>query len=118
MGRLFIIDDEEDILLSLNHWFKRKGFEVKVFEEPNSMLEALQVSMPDVILLDVNLKGVDGRDICKKLHDELNLQIPVILVSANSYALEGFKDPCVSEKIDKPFDLEVITNVVTSHCQK
>ncbi len=64
MKRLFIVDDDQDILLSLQIWSQKKGFEVEVFSLPQPLYTALETERPGLILLDVNLDNEDGREIC------------------------------------------------------
>ncbi len=115
MRKLFIVDDDYDILLSLKIWFSKKGFEVKVFEQSKSLFEALYQSAPDLILLDVNLRGEDGREICKQIKSEFTLNRPVILFSANAQALENYQDNCADGILHKPFSLHDIYNLVNSY---
>lgn len=116
MRRLFIVDDDFDILLSLKIWFSKKGFDVQIFEQSKSLFEALYKTelLPDLILLDVNLRGEDGRDICKKIKQEF-IKRPVILFSANIHALENFEENCADGFLHKPFSLQEIHNLINSH---
>ena len=115
MRQLFIVDDDYDILLSLKIWFSKKGFDVKVFQQSKPMFDALYNSMPDLILLDVNLQGEDGRDICKRIKKEFTSNRPVILFSANAHALENYKDNCADDILHKPFSLHEIYNLINSY---
>ena len=115
MRQLFIIDDDYDILLSLKIWFTKKGFDVKVFENSKPLFVALYQSVPDLILLDVNLNGEDGREICKRIKTEFVINKPVILFSANSNALENYKDTCADGFLHKPFSLHQIYTLINSY---
>ena len=79
MRKLFIVDDDYDILLSLGIWFKKMGYDVSTFENSKTMFSGLKEAVPDLILLDINLQGEDGRDICRKLKSESDINCPVIL---------------------------------------
>lgn len=115
--RLFIVDDDFDILLSLKIWFSKKGFDVQIFEQSKLLFDALYKTdlLPDVILLDVNLGGEDGRDICKKIKKEFIINRPVILFSANIHALENFEENCADGFIHKPFSLQEIHTLINSY---
>ena len=115
MRQLFIVDDDYDILLSLKIWFTKKGFDVKIFEQSQPLFEALHTSLPDLILLDVNLRGEDGREICKQIKNEFTIHRPVILFSANANALENFHDNCADGILHKPFSLHELYDLVTSY---
>ncbi len=113
--RLFIVDDDHDILLSLKIWFSKKGFDVRVFQHSRPLFDALYQSMPDLILLDVNLNGEDGREICKRIKNEFVVNRPVILFSANAHALENYKDSCADGVLHKPFSLHEIYSLINSY---
>lgn len=115
MRKLFIVDDDYDILLSLGIWFKKMGYDVSTFENSKTMFNALNMASPDLILLDINLQGEDGRDICKKLKRESDIGCPVILFSANYPALESCKENCADGILHKPFDLQDALQLVKSH---
>ena len=115
MRQLFIVDDDYDILLSLKIWFTKKGFDVKVFEHSKPLFEELYRSMPDLILLDVNLNGEDGRDICKRIKREFIISRPVILFSANANALNNYQESCADGYLHKPFSLHQIYSLINSH---
>lgn len=115
MRRLFIVDDDYDILLSLGMWFKKMGFAVDTFENSRTMFSALHQSVPDLILLDINLQGEDGREVCKQIKKEDTHACPVILFSANYPALEGAQNLYADGILHKPFDLQEALQMVKSH---
>ncbi len=115
MRRLFIVDDDYDILLALKIWFTKKGFEVKVFQQSKPFFDALYESLPDLILMDVNLQGEDGRVLCKQIKNEFAVDRPIILFSANAQALDNYKDNCADGILHKPFELQEIYNLINSY---
>lgn len=112
MKKLFIVDDDEDILISLNYWFTKRGYEVMIFFDSKTLLPALAKGPPDLLLLDVNLKGEDGRDICKHIKINFKPTFPIILFSANPNVAEHHKDYCADAFVEKPFDLIGITKKI------
>ena len=112
---LFIIDDEEDIRFSLSIWFKRIGYDVKTFSNSEELLKGYEKDIPNLILLDVNLNGEDGREICKHLKHDLSLSAPILLFSANPANGENYKQYEASDFISKPFSLAEIANIIASH---
>lgn len=115
MKQLFIVDDDYDILLSLKIWFSKKGYAVKVFQQSKPLFEELYLSTPDLILLDVNLNGEDGRQICKRIKSEFVNDRPVILFSANARALENYEETCADDILHKPFSLHQIQALINSY---
>ncbi len=115
MKQLFIIDDDYDILLSLKIWFTKKGFDVKVFQHSRALFEELYQNKPDLILLDVNLNGEDGRDICRRIKREFITDRPVILFSANASALVNYQESQADGCLHKPFSLHQIHTLISSY---
>ncbi len=115
MRKLFIVDDDYDILLSLSMWFKKMGYDVATFENSKTMFSALQQTNPDLILLDINLQGEDGREICRQFKTTSDSPCPVILFSANYPALESYKERFADGILHKPFDLQEALQMVKSH---
>ena len=115
MRKLFIVDDDYDILLSLSMGFKKMGYAVDTFENSKTMFSALNQAAPDLILLDIHLQGEDGTDVCKKIKKEDGNPCPVILFSANYPALEGAQNLYADGILHKPFDLQEALQLVKSH---
>ncbi len=115
MRQLFIVDDDFDILLSLKIWFTKKGFDVKVFQHSKPLFKELNETAPDLILLDVNLNGEDGRDICKRIKNEYTTNSPVILFSANANALVNYEESQADGCLHKPFSLHQIHTLISSY---
>ncbi len=57
MPTIFIVDDDYDILLSLQAWFERKGYIVATFDNGYNLLSSILERKPHLVLLDINLKG-------------------------------------------------------------
>ncbi len=80
---LTVIEDEPDILDILSYNLKREGFEVSTSMNGTEGLKLIQKTMPDLVLLDLMLPGMDGLDICRHIKDDSRTQhIPIIMVTA------------------------------------
>ena len=112
---LYVVDDEEDICTFLFIWFKQKGYNVKTFSNSKDLYVGYEKQIPDLILLDVNLKGEDGRVICKQLKSQMSFAAPVLLFSANPANGDNYKQYEASDFINKPFSLKEISNLVASY---
>lgn len=108
--KIVIIDDDKDIAEVIGLLLEMEGYNPVVQYTGRSALENIRLSKPDLIILDVMLDGVDGRDICRQLKADPELQnIPVIMVSA-SLNLENKGDP--DDFIAKPFNIDRILSSV------
>ena len=117
MELLYIIDDEEDMLHTLEFYFRQTGYEVKTFTKSKDMLEALEEQKPSLILMDVNLRRNDGRTICKLIKRKYDIEVPIILFSGNATVETDYKECNADGFVSKPFSLEEISKVIASHLQ-
>ena len=104
--KIFIADDDDDILSILAMMLKTKGYNITASVNANTVFDQ-QGDLPDLILLDIWMSGIDGRDICNRLKsDPVMKDIPVIFISANS-RLEEIATSCkASDYISKPFEMD------------
>lgn len=85
MKKILIVDDEPNIVMSLEYLFKKKGFEVYIARDGNEALELLENTIPDVILLDVMMPNVDGYQTIKRIKENEQLtHVKVVFLSAKS----------------------------------
>ncbi len=103
--KLLIIEDEEDLLRALKTGFEKKGYAVDTAADGTDGCEFAFINDYDLILLDLNLPGMDGLDILKKIREN-DLRQKVLILSARSdYAqrIEGL-DLGANDYLVKPFD--------------
>ena len=81
--RILIVDDEPNIVLSLEYLMKREGYEVEVAADGERALAAIERSEPDVVLLDVMLPKVDGFEVCRRLRaDPRRAGLRILMLTA------------------------------------
>jgi DNA-binding response OmpR family regulator len=108
--RILAIDDDLSILSVLRDLLEYEGYEVSTLSRGEKVMDELENHHPDLILLDVMLAGMDGRDICRSIKEKIETHnIPVILISAthnlsDSLKLEGAPDDFIA----KPFDIRIL----------
>ncbi len=80
-----IVDDEQDIVELVSHHLKREGFLVKEFNKGREFFAYLESIIPDLIILDIMLPGIDGLEICKMLKNKQKTSsIPIIMLTAKA----------------------------------
>ena len=84
MSRILIVEDDPDIALSLSLKLERDGgYKVETAVSGPDGLRAAQSQPPDLVLLDVNLPGMDGFEICRRLRaDAATAAVPIIMLTA------------------------------------
>lgn len=65
--RVLVVDDEPNIVMSLEFLMRRAGFEVAVARNGREALDALEGSPPDLLLLDVMMPEFDGYEVCERI---------------------------------------------------
>jgi len=84
MRRILAVDDDKDILDVLQFILEDSGYEVDTLSDGHYLFEKIKAQEPDLILLDIMLGNLDGRDLCKEVKTkEETHDIPVILISAS-----------------------------------
>jgi len=81
--KILVVDDEEDILELIRYNLAREGYQVTCVTSGEAGIDAAKAELPDLVILDLMLPGVDGLDVCRVLkHDSRTKGIPVIMVTA------------------------------------
>jgi DNA-binding response OmpR family regulator len=65
--RVLVVDDEPNIVMSLEFLMRRAGFEVQVARNGREALDALEGAAPDLLLLDVMMPEFDGYEVCERV---------------------------------------------------
>jgi DNA-binding response OmpR family regulator len=114
MQWILAVDDDKDILEVLQLILEDSGYEVETLVDGKFLFERIKANHPDLILLDIMLGNLDGRDLCrsvkarKETHD-----IPVILLSASHVITDSFKqNGNPDDFISKPFDIDDLLHSV------
>ncbi len=78
-----IVDDEPDIVELITHHLKKEGFRVKEFYDGENLLSYARKELPDMIILDLMLPGIDGIEVCRLLkYNEKTSFVPIIMLTA------------------------------------
>ncbi len=113
MKKVFVADDNFDYLYQLNTMFKNKGCYVRTFSQSQSLFDALDESLPDLIMLNTNLDGESGSSICKEIKTRYNNSVPVILASEDESIVKE-KKYCADLVLYKPLDSEEISRLLST----
>ncbi len=112
---ILIVDDETNIVVSLEFLMQQAGFQVGVARSGEEALEMLPQLLPDVVLLDVMLPGIDGFDVLQHIRQSADLkQIAVIMLTAKGRDVEMAKGLALGANayITKPFSTRDLLNEV------
>lgn len=105
-NRILIIEDEKDIVDLLIYHFEQAGFSVSTALDGLMGLEKAKKERPDLVILDLMLPGMDGKDVCRALKsDPLTRSIPILMLTAKSEEMDrvvGF-ELGAEDYVTKPF---------------
>ncbi|MFD0764004.1 PleD family two-component system response regulator [Mucilaginibacter lutimaris] len=114
MRRILAVDDDHDILEVLQFILEDSGYKVDTLSDGHKLMDTIQENHPDLILLDIMLGNMDGRELCKEVKKQISThKIPVIMISAShnvGTSLNQENGP--NDFIAKPFDINVLLNTV------
>ena len=94
--RIVVVEDDEKIVTMIMTSLGREGFNIKSASDGISGLNMVKKEIPDLLILDLMLPGLDGFDVCREIRmDRRTAQIPIIILT------------CKSEEIDRILGLEL-----------
>ncbi|MEG5163383.1 EAL domain-containing protein [Microcoleus sp. AT3-A2] len=115
---ILIVDDNPNNLKLLFDFLKESGFKVLVAKDGESAIDKLQQVLPDIILLDVMMPGIDGFETCYRLKASVATKdIPVIFMTALTDRVDKVKGLSLGavDYITKPFQQEEVLARVQIH---
>ncbi len=102
MESVLIIDDEQSILQVFDYALTRSGFTVETAADGREGLQKFLRGRFDLVVTDVLLQGMDGRDVLKKIRSSEKRQTPVIGMSGTPWLLA---DAGFDHVLEKPFSI-------------
>jgi DNA-binding response OmpR family regulator len=117
MCKVLVIDDDPDILNIIEIILKQDGFAVDTLTNTNGLMEKISSNKPDIILLDINLEGKNGKEICDEIKREWKHDIKLLLVSGDSNLHHSALDCLADGYLEKPFNIVDVVKTVRNHCK-
>ncbi|WP_339920562.1 response regulator [uncultured Flavobacterium sp.] len=115
MKKILIVDDEPNIVMSLEYTFKKNNFEVFIARDGQEALDILNKQLPDVIILDVMMPMVDGFATLEEIKKDERLQhCKVIFLSAKNKEKDIEKGLSLGANlyVTKPFSIKKLVEQV------
>ena len=112
---VLIVDDEPNILLSLEFLMRKAGYAVRVAHDGDEALRLIEENAPDLVLLGVGLPKRNGYDVCQTLRaDPRRKGIRIVMVTARARDVERDKGFAMGadDYIIKPFSTRMLTERV------
>lgn len=112
---VLIVDDEPNIVLSLEFLMKQAGFEVRTAPDGEQALERVRELAPDLMLLDVNMPKVNGYEVCETIKSNPETAgIRIIMLTAKGRDIEREKGLALGADnyLTKPFATQEVVALV------
>ena len=113
--RILIVEDERGLTQSLSWYFNREGYETHVAHDGLEGLRKAQTMLPDLVLLDIMLPGMNGLDVCRDLRaGERTREIPIIMITAKSEETDQVVGYSLGadDYVAKPFSNKILLHKV------
>ena len=104
-SKVLIVDDEPNIVLSLEFLMNRQGYETRVARDGDEALAAVEGFRPDLVLLDVMLPRRDGFEVCQRLRADGWSELKILMLTAKGRDVEIEKGLALGADgyVTKPF---------------
>ncbi|HEX6504659.1 MAG TPA: sigma-54 dependent transcriptional regulator [Terriglobales bacterium] len=112
-GKLLIVDDELSVRDSLGKWFREEGYDVTTAEDANQALSRLAEHRWDAALVDIKMRGTDGIELQRRMHEIDNDLMVIIMTGYASVdtAVTALKNGAY-DYVTKPLDPDEIAHIV------
>ena len=114
-AKILVVDDEQDMLELLGYNLREQGYEVLVASTGWQAIEEARKNIPDLVLLDLMLEGMDGYTVCEVLRQiPHTAAIPVLMITALAGQIARFNGLAAGAQdfIRKPFDVKELMRKV------
>lgn len=115
MKKILIVDDEPNIVMTLEYTFKKSNYEVFIARDGQEALDILKSNFPDVIILDIMMPMVDGFATLEQIRKDANLQhTKVMFLSAKNKESDIEKGLALGADayMTKPFSIKKVVEKV------
>lgn len=117
MKKILLVDDEKGVVAMMKSYFEMSGYQVLTACNGAEALKQA-VYQPDIILLDINMPGMDGLTVCEKIRDYISC--PILFLTAQietTDKIKGFQAGA-DDYIIKPFDIDELGARVAAHLRR
>ena len=114
---ILVVDDEEDLLELVRYTLAKEGHSVTCVDTGEKAVDSVRQSLPDLIVLDLMLPGIDGLEVCRRLKRDLKTrEVPIIMLTAKSEERDVITglDGGADDYVTKPFSPRVLLARVKS----
>ena len=119
--RILIVDDNAINLKLVAYLMKANGYTVDTALDAEAAIEAIRSHRPDVILMDIQLPGIDGLELTRRLKADPKTR-DIVIVAVTAYAMKGDQAKALAagcdDYITKPIDTRTLPETIAKHLAK
>lgn len=119
--RILIVDDNATNLKLVAYLMRANGYTVDTALDAEAALEAIRNAKPEVILMDIQLPGIDGLELTRRLKAEATTR-DIVIIAVTAYAMKGDQDKAIAAGCDdyvtKPIDTRALPDTIARHLAK
>ncbi len=108
---ILVVEDEEDVAELVRYNLEKAGFAVELASTGEAGLRKAQASVPDLLILDLMLPGIDGLEVCREIQKDSQLKsMPIVMLTAKGEESDIVKglEMGADDYITKPFSPKVL----------
>jgi two-component system alkaline phosphatase synthesis response regulator PhoP len=108
---ILVVDDEEDVLELVRYHLEKNGYTAESASTGEDALKIAKTKLPDLIILDLMLPGIDGLEVCRRLKGDVKTQnIPIIMLTAKGEEIDIVTglELGAEDYVTKPFSPKVL----------
>lgn len=110
--RILWIDDDLDILESVDFILQAEGYDTQTLDSPSNIFDQILLYKPDLILMDINMGDYDGLEVCRNIKANLSTEeYPIILVSADIRVKSAAQYGAIGYML-KPFNIDLLLGII------
>jgi two-component system KDP operon response regulator KdpE len=106
VSRILVVDDEQQILRAVRRALTARGYEVVTAVDGGDALVEAEAYAPDLVVLDLNLPGIDGMEVCRRLREWTRVPILILSVREDESGKVEALDLGADDYLTKPFGVE------------
>ncbi|RYG20240.1 MAG: response regulator [Chitinophagaceae bacterium] len=118
--KILVVDDDEEVLETIQLILEIGGYDVEPLEDATLIFERIEEFEPDLILLDIVLGKIDGRELCSQIKGQYETRNIPILMMSGLYDIKEIQNmlPAPDDFMQKPFKMDVLLEKIENLVNK
>jgi DNA-binding response OmpR family regulator len=112
--RILVVDDNRDIIDLVQRVLRIEGHEVAIARDGLEALQQEAAVEPELVILDVNLPGLDGWEVCRRIKARRKVPVLLLTVRAERADIERSRDAGADGHLLKPFEISTFLQRVAA----